>query len=498
MYVCKPIRNAKTNCRSCILLCIIYFFLIFGNCWSQSITWQKTYDGPFQYKEGANSLCPSDGNNFYVVGYTYHTTNPFIRYLYVLKLNQYGDTIWTKINGWEGQIFGQTSVSDGNGGCVITGDGDTSFTARFDSNGNLRWWKNYGLRFVQCFDIKKAIDGGYIAAGMRLSGDWYGYAMRIDSSGNLQWQHLYPSTEYRGYEGVELADNGGYVLCGAVMDDILDTQQVLVTRINESGNISWDKRYTIYGIDGNAKKIIKVDKGYLIGGTTGDTTGATSVAYFMKIDTSGNVRYVKRFHSTKNEALWDMNVLSSNRYLFTLTRDSTFEILSSKILITDSLGNIIKEKIVTTPYSAGYIWLNSILPAANGDLIFAGHSELTDNDSTDVYVVRTDSMLNFPPIGIINYENIIPKLFKLNPAYPNPFNPETVLRFEIPKSTRVMLSLYDVTGRLIDILLNENKLAGTYHYKFSSQNLDLSSGVYFITLQAGPGFIQTQKLVLMK
>lgn len=483
-----------------ILFSIIFYcsLLILSprDCFSQSITWQRTYDGPFSYKETGYSLCPADSNNFYVVGDTYHPTNPGIRYVYVLKLNPYGDTIWTRYIGWSDMKIGHTSVSDGKGNCVFTGDGDTSFSAKINSDGEIIWWKNYGMSQVQCFDIKKTSEGGYVASGRKLGTDWYGYALKVDSVGTLQWQKLYLSTEYKEYMGVFEADNGGYYLAGIVQDQPLDTQQILITRIDNTGNVTWEKRHTIYGFDANVNTAIKMNNGnFLIAGTTGDTTYTYSTAYFMRLDSSGVPFYIKRFLVNKNEYFETINILNPNKYLVVTYRDSTFYISSSKVLITDSLGNIIRQQLFTVNNPAGYITLKTSMSAGNGDLIFGGYSELTNNDRADIFVARTDSLLNVPPISVIQINNNIPTMSQLFPAYPNPFNPSTNIKFDITESGIVKLTVYDILGKALALLVNKGLNPGSYEVKFDATNF--ASGIYFYSLESG-SFRETKKMLLIK
>jgi hypothetical protein len=79
--------------------------------------------------------------------------------------------------------------------------------------------------------------------------------------------------------------------------------------------------------------------------------------------------------------------------------------------------------------------------------------------------------------------------------YPNPFNPATTITYELPIASQVTLSVYDVLGREVSVLVNGRKNAGVHEVKFDGVNLP--SGVYFYRLQAGD-FCQSKKLVLLK
>ena len=85
--------------------------------------------------------------------------------------------------------------------------------------------------------------------------------------------------------------------------------------------------------------------------------------------------------------------------------------------------------------------------------------------------------------------------FELKQNYPNPFNPSTTISFSIPTSEFVTLKVYDVLGREIATLVNENLSEGSYSYNFDAKNL--TSGVYFYKLQAGK-YSETKKMLLSK
>ena len=85
--------------------------------------------------------------------------------------------------------------------------------------------------------------------------------------------------------------------------------------------------------------------------------------------------------------------------------------------------------------------------------------------------------------------------YLLNQNYPNPFNPSTTIQFSLPAKEFVTLKIYDVLGKEITTLVNEELNAGSYKNDWNASNL--SSGVYFYRLQAGK-FSQTRKLTLVK
>ena len=89
----------------------------------------------------------------------------------------------------------------------------------------------------------------------------------------------------------------------------------------------------------------------------------------------------------------------------------------------------------------------------------------------------------------------IPETYNLYTPYPNPFNPKTILRFDLRNACNVSLFIYDIQGREVARLVDSFQPDGTYETTFNAS--ELSSGVYFARLTAGE-FHQTQKLLLIK
>lgn len=99
------------------------------------------------------------------------------------------------------------------------------------------------------------------------------------------------------------------------------------------------------------------------------------------------------------------------------------------------------------------------------------------------------------PVEVINNHDIIPTDFALCQNYPNPFNPTTTIVFDIPQAAKTNITVYDITGRLIDNLVSEYKQPGRYSFVWNASNVP--SGMYFVRMTAG-NFNSVKKMMLLK
>lgn len=95
----------------------------------------------------------------------------------------------------------------------------------------------------------------------------------------------------------------------------------------------------------------------------------------------------------------------------------------------------------------------------------------------------------------VSGEGAVPRECMLMQNHPNPFNPSTIITYTLPKSSEVRLTVVDIIGREVSVLVNERKDAGVHETKFDGTGL--SSGIYFYRLQAG-SFVQTRKMLIVR
>ena len=181
-------------------------------------------------------------------------------------------------------------------------------------------------------------------------------------------------------------------------------------------------------------------------------------------------------------------------------------------------GNQILSSVYFPSYSTGYIttWWGEIVKTTNSGVSWQSYKTITPNSLYSTFFINdytgylgglSGTILKTTtggvPIGIKPISNSVPDKFILYQNYPNPFNPTTKIKFDIPTlpltkgagGMNTKLTIYDILGREVTTLINENIQPGTYEIEWNAANF--ASGVYFYQLRAGD-FVQTKKLVLLK
>ena len=166
-------------------------------------------------------------------------------------------------------------------------------------------------------------------------------------------------------------------------------------------------------------------------------------------------------------------------------------------------------------YFLGYDFASAIEPGEGAILeVEVEFSENLDNSSI-IFMISSISAgdVNAVPVTIIAddfgqfsgylntlVEGSLPKEFTLHSNYPNPFNPSTVISYDLSRETAVKLNVYDMKGRRINALVNQVQSAGRHHVRWNAKDArgnGISAGVYLYRLEAG-GKVFTEKMIFMK
>jgi hypothetical protein len=224
--------------------------------------------------------------------------------------------------------------------------------------------------------------------------------------------------------------------------------------------------------------------GFRLQGLHADINGKTKVFYIDKMVTSaltvpsGFIDFGAVYDSNGHQVKvsWSVNSeISINRYVVERSLDGT---LFAEVGSVTAMGN--------TDSTKHYSYYDNI-----GSILTAKYRirQITNDGAQE-----TTPMINFTLLGA-DGNRFSPWTFQLHQNFPNPFNPVTTIAFQIPQQFRTTLKVYDILGREIVTILDEDLNAGDHQLQWDSSLV--SSGVYFYRLHSGT-FIETKKMIVAK
>lgn len=465
--------------------------------------WSARYNGPANGEDNGYLVKVDNAGNVYVSGSSIGAGTG-LDYA-IVKYNPAGVQQWAaRYNGPGNQIDEVYSLQiDNSGNVYITGysyggavTGADITTIKYNSAGAEQWVKRYnGTASDDDYGNSLVLDAAgniYVTCAVTQDTSDLDYlTIKYDPAGNQQWTAFYNgpgnSEDFPSSNIIDAAGNL-YVVGYSVGDKTL--RDYCTVKYNNNGQQQWAARYD--GPDGwdEAFNIVLDIAGnvYVTGNSAGVGTGDDYLT--IKYNNSGSEMWTARYNGGGE----------SNDYCNWVVVDPTGNVYVTGI-IWDGTGN--PENIATIGYNSAGVqqWVqiyngsgnefdsgNSLAVDNMGNVYVTGGSD--NNENTDFITIKYSST-----IGIQQVSTEIPAKFSLEQNYPNPFNPETNIKFNLPKASKVMLTVYDVNGKAVETLVNENLGAGSYEADFNASHL--TSGVYFYMLTTND-FTETRKMILIK
>jgi hypothetical protein len=441
--------------------------------------WTKTYGG-----SGIDlfyCVQPTIDGGYINAGYTESFGNG-TRQLWIVKTDQYGDTLWTKTHGGSGDENAYSIQQTSDGGYIVAGQTNSYglgyydvYLLKLDTLGDTVWTKTYGgPNSDYARDVKVCIDGSYILCGGNSGDAWI---LKTNTLGDTTWTTTITGPQGDLAESIYQTSDGGYIAVGAT-GAAYGTADVLLIRLNNLGDTLWTKTLGGTGYDWAHSVIQTVDEGFAICGVTG------GYAWILKTSTMGDTTWYTTIYGPL------ANIASS----ICQTTDGNYIVVGAAggdgwLSKTDTAGSLLWSK------NWGGIddeWLLSVQQTSDGGCVTAGFTTSVGVGSRDAWLLRIKSESSH-----LNKKNqkMVLKNFKLNQNYPNPFNPSTTIEFDLPKTSKVTLKLFNILGEEVATLVSDKLSAGSYSYEWDASHL--ASGEYLYRLQAGD-YVETRKMVLIR
>ncbi|HRE40326.1 MAG TPA: T9SS type A sorting domain-containing protein [Ignavibacteria bacterium] len=407
-----------------------------------------------------------------LIGYASTTRDTNTHNSYILKTTNGGDNWFVSL----------TDNGNRNFVKIIFINKDTGFAAAkfsFKSNGTLYKTTNAGINWITIPNPLASFDYEDIAVINEnilwcVEDDFFSGGAYLSTNGGLNWTRKFDGGNFNPVKIYMYNERIGFITRGTS-----STSRFYKT--TNSGD-----NWTLIPNTGGFDNLFFLDS--LIGfkcqgfnlykSSDGGLTWKDTI--FKSFFSGGVAMGFRDFHAVNEDTIW-----GSGGYFFPGFK--------SIIPITTNGGNtwgyqiphdsVTGEFSIITFYNKNYGWM----------------FRRTKNDMTNSFngvhtVTGGDTIIHLVDIKQISTE--IPIKFKLYQNYPNPFNPKTKISFSVKsQETKIGIKIYDISGKFISELVNQNISAGTYEVEFDGSNL--SSGIYFYSL-ISDNFTETKKMMLIK
>ena len=429
---------------------IIVFLFTYLNLRAQG--WEKSYLDSTGHGMGRCAIQTMDGG-------FYFTSDPAnIGMGQTAKLDSAGNIIWTTTIG------GMSLVETGDTGCIVASTDYFNFKYRkISSSGILQWTKSYtfgGQHHMRY--IEKTSDGNYITCG---AADSNGIVLKLDVNGDTLWSYRSSNPNWDIFEEVVETFDKGFIIVNRISPN--NTTTVRILKIDSVGNYMWAKSYP-----GMWSETIcqKNDSSLVI---------SAGLAGVSRLDKMGNLLWTKtvsnniRIRSIKHTV--DGGFIATGEVSNSTSDDDLF-----LVKLDDSCNTQWSQTYYNGPY-VDYAETVNLL--TDGGYVVCGSINFT-GPTVSSYIIRTDSLGN-TTVGI---DEVFDEIEHKISIYPNPFNFETVCKFE--EVNEAVLTIYNYLGEIISQIENINGSSLVI-----SRN-NMKSGMYFIRLTERSKIVASEKLII--
>jgi hypothetical protein len=383
---------------------------------------QKTLGG--LSSDGARSIRRTSDGGYVIVGETY-SFGAGNGDVFVIKLDSSGNLSWAKTIGGGNYDYGYSIQQTSDGGYVITGytssfgagNGDV-FVIKLDSSGNLSWAKtigggnyDFGVEIQQTLDLGYIITGGTSSFG---AGGSDVFVIKLDSSGNFSWAKTIGGSGSDFSNSIQRTSDGGYVITGYTSSFGERNGDVFVIKLDSYGNVSWVKTIGYNGYEIGRSIRVTSDGGYVITGETYSLGAGGSDVFVIKLNSSGNLSWAKTIGGMSDDFGYSIQQTSDGGYVITGYTNSfgaaSYDVFVIKL---DYSGNLSwAARIGGGNSDFGY----SIQQTSDGGYVITGMTNSFGAGGYDVFVIKFPGCNSGTTYVTPTVYNVQDLLFVLSPS----------------------------------------------------------------------------------
>lgn len=383
---------------------ILFILILAATKYSYAqITFQKTFGDSLLDLGMAGQQCKDGG---YVIAGSIDREAPGYTDMFLVRTDQFGDTLWTKTYGQPVQpdnaFFVEQTSDDGFILCGhyggFTAAGYSIYLVKTDSIGDTLWTKAIGgaTTIEWATMIRQTTDGGYIITGVSPASFSPGtnniILVKTDGSGNLVWSKIYGGlAPDRGYAVEQTSDNG-YIITGRTESFGAGDYDAFLLKTDSNGDTLWTKTYGGTDLDEGSSVHQTADGGFIVSGTTRSFGVGLGDVYLFKTDNAGNLSWSKTYGNSLDDYGYSVVQTADDGYAITGGAYSGISANRDVYLIrTNQFGDVLWTKTYGgTSYGHG----RTVEQTEDGGYFIAGYTWSFGAGNIDAFIVKTDSIGN--------------------------------------------------------------------------------------------------------
>jgi len=485
---------------------------------SGSVAWLRGYNYNGNYDYGTNVLVDNSGN-VYVTGNSMKQNNNVSQDYATLKYNSAGVQQWVQRYDGSGSGLDHAAAMtlDRWGNVIVTGDswGGSVYdiaTVKYSPSGSVLWIQRYAGSANASGIAADQLGNIYVAGRRTIAGNDDYLTLQYNSAGIQQWVRTYngPANSTDIARSIALDGSASVYVTGESSGGVAPGTgyDFATVKYSSSGIQQWVQRYNSSGGNYDYAVGVKVNEcgtriytsGYSY--TPGQNYNYAVVQYVQcaaKVN-AGNDVTIYLGYGNQSATLTANAACGTEPYLYLWSTSETtqsitvspLETTSYYVTVTDAEGCIGSDTVV----------VNVIDVRCNEPMdhkVLVCHKDrntiCVDSHAVSAHLAHGDYLGSCSGNRIFIPEDV-PGWFKLEVNYPNPFNPLTSIGFELPEDSRIKLTIYDVTGRQVEVIAESYYPAGRYKVIWNAGGYP--SGVYFYCLEANGNVIDTKRMILLK
>jgi hypothetical protein len=384
---------------------VISVFLVLISIWCMSyaaeeiLTWDKTFGGI--EADIANSIIQTEDGGYALAGYTW-SKGAGRQDFWVIKLYEDGSIEWDRTFGGSEADVIYSIIQAKDKGYAVAGktrsiaSGEKTLVIKLNTRGNKVWDNTFAKRTDdEIFSIIQTKDGGYAACGYTGAKDWGevdSWVIKLDETVNAVWDKIFGGIGWDEANSMLQAEDGSFIVFGFVQSKDKGREDGWIAKLDENGEMIWDKAFGGSQNDEIFSGIKTTDGGYAVCGYTESKGAGGYDAWIAKLDENGEMAWDKTFGGIEAEVANSIIQTRDGGYAlagYTLSKGVGRE--DAWMIKLDENGEMAWDK---TFGGSDEDVVRCIIQTRDGGYVLAGYTESKGAGRYDAWVIKLDEKGN--------------------------------------------------------------------------------------------------------